>query len=471
MRTLVRAVRVPWAHVKEVVRLAAPASTTMMSYSLVGLVDTLMVGRLGADALAAVGLAATLHYTSSAILTGLLGAATPLVAQWVGAGKLDEAGRILKLATRLAVVGGIVLGALFYWVAPLIIGVLNPGEAVAPLAIRWLQVRAFGFPFYFLIVARDHVLEGTGDTRTPFRVSLVVNGLNMVLNWLFVWAPFGLPGLGVSGSALATNVAQGFSSVLYGWVMRQKLRDFPALAAGMQERPSLSALRSFIRTGWPMSVQYVLDNGSWMVMTVMMTWLGAFAQAANQVSIRLLSLTFLVVHGLSIATTTLVGQSLGGGRPRDARKYVRAAMWVGAALVTVNTVLYLAMPRVLCGGFTKDPQVLELAVTLLVPGTLVVILDMVVMVASGALKGAGDTRFPMLAAVFTAWGVGVPLTWLLTQTLGQGPMGVYYGLMGQIGGNALLLIWRLLQGDWVHRPLLSEAPSSSSSLTPQATAA
>jgi len=429
-------------------KLAIPAAATMMSYSMVGMVDTLMVGHLGPAALAAVGLSNTLLYALSALINGLVSAATPLAAQHVGAGQPREAGRYLHQATWVALAGGLVVGAILYFGGHAILTVLKTGDEIAAVGGRYLQIRALGLPFFYLLVARDHFLEGTGDTRTPMKVSLLVNIVNAVLNYLLIFAPFGLPSLGTDGSAWATVLAHTLSAVVYSFALHRRHEAHPELEIRPMQRPEWTSLRELVRVGWPMSVQFSLDIGAWLVMTIFMAWMSTNAQAANQVTLRILSVTFMTVHGVSVAGTTLVGQHLGAGDMKEARRYAWAAMIVGLGLTFLNGAVYLAWPELLVRAFTDDPVVTALACQLLAIGALMQVVETVSIVTYGALKGAGDTRYPMLVSIGTAWGVGIPASWLLAHPLGFGPEGVYLGLCVQLLVCAALELRRLLGDRW-----------------------
>lgn len=441
----------------DIIKLATPAALTMMSYSMVGLVDTLMVGHLGATALAAVGLSNTLLYTLSALVLGLVGAVTPLTAQHEGAGQKEEAGQYLHQAIWLAIIGGVVLGLGVFLGANLILTLMQPGDDVVVLGTRYLHIRAVGFPLFYLIVARDHFLEGLGDTRTPMKVSLIVNVVNAALNYLLIHAPLGLPSFGVEGSAWATVIAHGLSALYYSRVIRRVHTARPEYKMLPLQPPKLEALRHMVKVGWPMSIQFSLDIGAWLVMTVFMAWMGTHAQAANQVTLRILSVTFMTIHGVSIAATALVGQHLGAGQVQEARRYAYAALVVGLGVTGINAAAYLLVPELLTGIFTKDPAVLALAATLLAIGAVIQVVDTLTMVSYGALKGAGDTRFPMFVAIGTSWGIGLPLAWVLAYPLGLGAPGVYYALIVQLVVSSVLNLRRLAGDQWQLSALVETA--------------
>lgn len=441
--------------VVQVGKLAAPAAATMMSYSLVGLVDTLAVGQLGPAALAAVGLANTILMTAGAAVTGLLSATTALTAQHEGAGQKAEAGQFLHQATWLALLGGSVVGSLLALFAEPLFALLQPGEEVARLGVPYLQVRALGLPLFYLVMARDHFLEGLGDTQTPMRVSLLVNVVNAVLNYTLIYGLLGLPALGVNGSAVATVLAHLISFMAYRWPLTTLHWREPAYQMLPLQRPRLAVMRQLFSVGWPMSVQFTLDLGAWLLMTIQMTWLGALAQAGHQVALRLLGVSFMTIHGVSVAATTLVGQYLGAGQVVRARQYAWAALLVGLGITGLTSVLYLAIPESMARIFTSDPAVIKLAGQLLMMGALFQVVDTLAMVTYGALKGAGDTRYPMVVLLACAWGVGLPLTWLLVGPLGLGPHGIYWAVTGQLLVAATVLLRRLLGDRWLSQSLVA----------------
>lgn len=439
----------------QVGKLAAPAAATMMSYSLVGLVDTLAVGQLGPSALAAVGLANTILMTAGATVTGLLSATTALTAQNEGAGQKAEAGQYLHQATWLGVVGGGLVGLLLAVFAAPLFALVQPGDDVTRLGVPYLQIRALGLPLFYLVMARDHFLEGLGDTRTPMQVSLLVNVVNAVLNYTLIYGLLGIPAMGVNGSAVATVLAHLISFVAYRLPLARLHRRAPEYQILPLQKPRLSAMRQMLAVGWPMSVQYTLDLGAWLLMTIQMTWLGALAQAGHQVALRLLGVSFMTIHGVSVAATTLVGQYLGAGEVSRARQYAWAALLVGLGITGVTSALYLLMPEWLAHIFTSDPEVVTLAGQLLMMGALLQVVDTLAMVTYGALKGAGDTRYPMVVLLACAWGVGLPLTWLLVGPMGLGPHGIYWAVTGQLVVAATLMLRRLLGDRWLSQSLVA----------------
>ena len=353
---------------KEIVSLATPASVAMLSYTMVGVVDTLLMGRIGASAMAGVGLANTLLFTLSALMMGLIGAVEPLAAQFEGAGRRAEAGRFLHQATWLALIGGLLLGLPLSLGAHTLLSWMNPIDDVVAAGSGYLQVRALGLPLFYLTIVRDHFLQGLGDTRTPMRVSIIINVLHVFLDLWFIFGGLGLPALGPAGAALSTCLSHGMSWVIYRWILRERHRREPAYGLSPLQPPDLERIGQMVKVGWPMSIQFFLDVGSWMLLTVLIGWMGANALAANQITIRIMSVTFMAVHGVSITATSLVGRHLGAGRPDEARRYGWTAVCVGIALMGVIGSTYLLVPGLWIGVFTDDPEVSSIASTLLKMG-------------------------------------------------------------------------------------------------------
>jgi len=259
---------------------------------------------------------------------------------------------------------------------------------------------------------------------------------------------------------------------LYRWAFIRRHRISPEYGLVPWQSPSWSHLRRLLALGWPMSIQFAMDVGSWMVLSVFLGWMGEAALAANQITVRLMSVSFMTVHGVSVAATTVVGQCVGAGQLERARGYSWSAILVGLGILGSVGTGYFLWPGPLVRLFTDDPAVIAVAVPLLLLVLAVQVGDTVAMVSYGSLKGAGDTHFGMYVMVGCAWGVGVPLGYGLAFPLGMGPNGIYLGLTAQMGVAAVLFLLRLRGRGWLdHRVVAVDVVANTPSEGPIAEAA
>ncbi len=397
------------------------------------------------------GLAHTWIFTLGVLGLGMLGVVNTFVAQHHGAGQPEETGRVLGQGVRLAVlVGGATL-ALLYLSIP-ILGMLGLGEGVADLGGAYMACRLLGFPGVFGYWVYNGYLEGLGHTRTTMRIALLANAVNILLDWLLIFGPGPFPELGVAGAGLATALSNLFMlGCFVAVVHRPKGTYTRRFGASLVHEPlHRSRMLEMVRVGWPMGMQFFLEVGAYMVFAVMIGWLGAAALAANQVTLRLMSISFMTTWGLGVAATTLVGRYIGAGEPAVAAAAGRRTMVLGLVITGACALLYVGLARPLASLFTTDAEVVRLAVMLLPIAAVFQVFDGINMVSYGALRGAGDTRWPMWAVAAMSWPVGIPLVWALTLPAGLGVRGAWLGTSIMVAGMAALLWTRFQRGRWIH---------------------
>jgi len=447
---------------REITGLAAPVVVSKLSYTAMSLVDTAMVGHLGATEQGAVGIATTTLATLYVVGLGLIGAVNTFVSQNHGAGRHGECGRSLGQGLRLAVLSAAATTTLLMLARPLFpLAGLSP--ELSDAAFRYLLFRNLGTFSVFGYWAYNSYLEGLGETKTPMRITIVANLLNIVLDYLLIFGAGPIPAMGVEGAGLATAIASTFMLVCFVWVVHRpggRYRRFGA--QHVPGRPDGAMLRGMVRLGTPMAVQLFLEIGAFLAISVMIGWMGDEDLAAYQVALRIVSVSFMTTWGISIAATTLVGRHLGQERPDLAE----AAGWraVGLGLIVTGTcaIVFLTLAGPVAGLFTPFPAVAATAAGLVRIAALFQLFDGIHMVCHGALRGAGDTRWPMWAVISVSWGVGIPLVWTLAFPLGLGVHGAWLALVVQLGLDAALLAWRFRSGRWKTMRVLdlTEPPGS-----------
>jgi MATE family multidrug resistance protein len=288
--------------------------------------------------------------------------------------------------------------------------------------------------------------RGVGDTRTPLYVTLGANALNAVLDYGLIFGKLGLPAWGVAGAGVATAIAHWVSMVaILAAYRRKKLADrydtHPV-------RPNAVAIRRFLRTGAPIGGQWFMGMTSFAVFTTMVAHMGDTKMAASQAFVMLLSLSFMQAVGISIAATTLVGRYVGRENPEAVARSFRSAIVLGVGLGGLVALLFVTVPIPLLRIFTDETDVLSLGRPLLLIGALFQLFDAVAIISDGALRGAGDTRWPFVIEIVLAWGFFLPLAWFLAITLDGGLTGAWLGGLIHICLLALVLVLRFRSGAW-----------------------
>jgi MATE family multidrug resistance protein len=422
------------------VRLAFPVAVVQVGMLAMGVVDTIMVGRVSALDLAAVAVGHLYFFGVAVFGMGVLYALDPVISQSVGAA--DDLGIARGVQRGFALALGLSLIAMLLLVpaAPFLRAAGQPAEIV-PVAGRYAHGLIAGvIPFYGFIVLRQS-LQAMGHVRGIVVVVAAANLVNVALNWIFIYGNLGVPAMGAVGSAWATSASRWFmllALLAAGWpLLGRYLR--PVRADVLAGRP----LGRLLRVGAPVGGQQWLEFGVFGAAGLLMGLLGAVPLASHQVALQLAALTFMVPVGVAQATSVLVGRAVGRGDPPAARRAVGAGILTGVGFMSVTALVFLALPEALARGFSPDPSVVGVTAILLPIAGVFQVFDGLQVVAAGALRGVADTRVPMLINLVGFWGVGLPVSAWLGLGVDVGPAGIWWGLAIGIGIVGLLLAYRV----------------------------
>ncbi len=403
--------------------LAYPVILSQLSITAMGFVDSVMVGRLGATELAAVGFAGIWCWTWFTFFFGTATGVQTFVAQADGAGNEREcgswawqAGYVVVPLTALAAL------ALWIWLNPFL-ALLGPSSELQATAAVYFRPRLYGGVGLALAMVLTSFFRGLGDTHTPMYATLVSVLVNAVLDYGLIFGRLGLPEWGVHGAGVATAIAEWLDALLLLIAFRRsRLRSRYATGA---IAPSARAIRRFVGIGAPIGGQWVLGMLSFAVFTTLIARMGDTSMAASQAVIILLSLSFMQSIGISIAASTLVGRYVGARAIDAAWQSFWSAQKMALALAGSIAVLFIAFPGPLMRMFSDDPDVIRLGRSLMVLAATFQLFDAFGIVAGGALRGAGDTRWPFLVQTAFAWLFFVPATYLLAVVWGGALLGAW----------------------------------------------
>lgn len=414
--------RVPF---REVLRLAAPALPVLAAEPLYLLVDTAVVGRLGAVPLAGLAVAGVLFAQVTSQLTFLAYGTTARAARLHGAGRRSAAVAEGVQATWLALGVGLVVVGVGQLVAGPVTRALGDGGEVGQAAASWLRVALFGAPFVLVSLAGNGWMRGVQDTARPLHYVLAGNGLSAVLCLLLVHGVGGWPGLGLVGSAVANVIGQTLGAALFlSALVRERAAD-PTV--GLRPQPAL--LRAQLVLGRDLLARSLAFQACFLSATAVAARFGAASVGAHQIVLQLWAFMALVLDAVAIAAQALVGSALGGGEPRRARSVAWQVSGYGLVLGIGFGLLFAALAGVLPGVFTSDPAVLALVV---VPWWFFVLLQPVagvVFALDGVLLGAGDAAFLRTTTLLAAVAAFLPLVWA-SLAFGWGLAGIWTGLAG-----------------------------------------
>jgi MATE family multidrug resistance protein len=433
---------------REVVTLALPVILTNMSATIMMATDAAMVGRLGATELGAVGYAGIWYWTALSLFSGAATGVQTFVSQAHGSGEARSCGgwswQGLYAVVPLAAVG-ITLFALAF--GPLL-SVLSPAPGLAPLAAAYVHMRAFGVIGITAAMVLSAFFRGFGNTRIPLYAMVIADLVNVVLNYGLIFGHFGLPAWGVAGSGMATAIAEWIYALILFVAFRRRAVDERFATAVVA--PDLKAIRRFLRTSAPIGGQWLLDMLAFASFSTLVARMGTAQMAASQALLSLMHLSFMQVVGIAIAVSTLVGRYIGAGDYDAAERSHDTAMRLAISLSVAVGVIFLAVPQHCLRIFTDDADVLSLGVPLLAVGALFQVADAVGVLSGGALRGAGDTRWPFFVQTALAWGLFLPAGYLGGIVLDGGLTGAWLGGVLYVAVLGVALRWRFRSGAWRH---------------------
>lgn len=423
-------------------RLALPVVLSELGWMSMGMVDTIMVGHVSATAMGAVSIGGVLFYTGAVTGMGMLLGLDTLVAQAYGAGDLADCHRSLLNGVYLCVpLAAALMGLTFLWGPLLRRFGIDP--RVLAEALPYLRALAWStFPLLLYFAFRRY-LQGMGLVQPVMFALLSANLMNFAGNWIFVYGHLGAPALGAEGSGWATCLSRLYlAAALLAYIVYYDRRHATGLAAG-RLTPDLARIATLARLGLPAALQMTFEVGVFAVATTLIGRLGPDALAAHQIAMNLASFTYMVPLGVGAAAAVRVGHALGRGDTAGARRAGWTAVLLGAGFMGLAGVVFVAAPRPIIRIYTSDPNVLRAGVSLLAIAAAFQLFDGVQAVTTGALRGAGDTRTPMLCHLLFYWGAGLPLGYWLGFHRHLGAVGLWIGLCAALIaiGVALLLVW------------------------------
>jgi len=421
-------------------RLAVPVVVVQVGMMLLGVVDTMVVGRLSSEALAAVALGHVAIVAVSSFGIGMLLALDPLVAQAVGAGDTVAVRRSVQRGLLIAI-GLMVPSILLLLPGEAILTFFHQPPEVVPVAAAYIRICIPGLlPFYGFVVLRQS-LQAMEMMRPIVLTIVVVNLFNLVADWVLVYGVGPVPQLGPIGSAWATTAARTLLFVVLFVVARKELG--PLLNRLDRKAFRWGPLWNLVRLGTPIGFQVQLEIIAFAVIALLMGGFGIVQMAAHQVAINLASLTFMVPLGVGSAAAVRVGQAIGAGDSDGARRAAASSLLIGAGFMSLMAAIFIGAPRLLATAYTSVETVVALAAALIPIAGYFQIFDGLQVVSAGVLRGAGDTRAPLVVNILGFWFIGLPTSLLLGFQLGFGPQGLWWGFVAGLGAVAVFLLARI----------------------------
>jgi multidrug resistance protein, MATE family len=427
--------RPPLQELRTVVSLSVPVVIAELGWIFMGVVDTIMVGSLGPVAIGAVSIGGVLFDAFAIFGIGLLLGLDTLVSQAWGAGRSDECDKSLWQGLYLAaVIAPLIIVAI--QALPPLMRAAGVNIEVTALAVPYLHTMAWSVPPLLLYATVRRYLQGVGLVRPVMFALITANLVNAAGNYILI------PNHGVAGAGWATFGARVYMAAILG--IYATLRNLHLL---WPYAIDMTRIRHLLRLGFPAAGQILLEVGVFAMAGVLAGRLTPNDLAAHQIVLMIVGTTFMVPLGVSSAGAILVGQAIGRGEPALAKHSGWLAIGAGAAFMCMMSILLMSAPGFLLAVFTKNADVLAIAVPLVGIASVFQIFDGVQVVTTGVLRGAGNTRTPMLTNLMGHWLLGLPTGYVLCFILGFGVQGLWIGLSTGliVVGSVLLAVWRRLQ--------------------------
>ncbi|MFQ5815222.1 MAG: MATE family efflux transporter [Candidatus Hydrothermarchaeaceae archaeon] len=431
----------------EIVSLAWPAILGNLTYTLVSIIDMAMVGTLGPAAVASVGLGGLFLWVAYSAMSSVSVGTTALVARFKGAGEDREKNSVMAQSILIVALLSVFItlaGVLF---SDDVLAFMGAEREVVSMGGTYLRVIFLSSLFVFVAFVSESGLRGAGDTRTPMKIDLFINGVNILLDYLLIFGKFGLPQLGVLGAAIASAIAFTLGGLIHLAVLssgRYAVRLNPSLM-----HSDFGLMRRLLRIGIPASIERLVMSGSFMVYTGIIMAFGTVPLAATQIGIRIEAFSFMPGIGFSVAAAALVGQSLGA---KD-REKAYSVGWETSRLAVlfmggVGLVMFLFAPW-LVTIFTRDPEVIRLGTLYLRIVGVLQPFQALLFVLAGGLDGAGDTRWVLYTTVFGLWLMRLPLAYFSGVTLGLGVLAAWLAMMVDVILRSVILGQRYRSKAWM----------------------
>lgn len=443
---------------QKVILLAWPAILEMFLMTFKQIVDSAMVGRLGEEAVAAVGLALspTMFFMGAFAAIGV--GSTAVVARFVGAGSQGDANRAGHQSLILSAMVSFVISTVIFFLARYVIVFMGAEPHVIPLGTTYMRTLSPGLIFASTVFVMSGVLRGSGDTKSPMKVNAISNVFNVILNFFLIFETrtmilggleFTVPGagLGVMGAALGTIISRGFGAVAILYILFNGSTVISLSWKGLK-KIDMDIMGRIIRLGIPAAIERMVMSSGQIMFNRIVASLGTTAFAAHHLAIVAESISYMPGFGFSMAATTLVGQALGAKDPDLAEKCGRETWRLGTIVMSFMGILFFVFPHYFMNFLTHEKEVIALGIMCLRIVAVAQPPFAATIILSGALRGAGDTKFPMYASIIGIWAIRLSLALFFGILLDMGLFGVWVAMAIDLFARGFLFYFRFRAGHW-----------------------
>lgn len=437
---------------KRVIDIAWPAVTELVLGSLFGAIDMIMVGKIGVagtTAITAVGLTNQPIFLAMAVFQALNIGGTALVSRFIGANKDDEANNITVQLLYITFFLSFFVVIPSVLLAKQIYVFMGADKEVIDLGLLYFKIVLYGILPQNVAIAIAAVLRGAGDTKTPMKINIFANLLNVFGNYILIFGRFGFPQYGVTGAGISTLISRVVSMVMLSWIIfngKSKIM----LTSKSKYKVDYLKIKRLMRIGFPSALeQLFLRTGNLFFVRVVAS-LGTVIYAAHQVSLSILSLSFTSGMAFGMAAATLIGQSLGANDKELAEAYGKEVRYLGSIVATAIGVVFFIFGPQIVSLYSQDPEVISRTSFVLKMIAVIQPFQSSQLIYAGGLRGAGDTRWPLISTIVGIWLVRVTLAYLFVNALGYGLVGAWMAICVDQMIRYVILLWRFREGKWKH---------------------
>ncbi|VAW40040.1 Multi antimicrobial extrusion protein (Na(+)/drug antiporter), MATE family of MDR efflux pumps [hydrothermal vent metagenome] len=424
-------------HIQQTIKLSIPLVISQLTVMMIGVVDTIMSGRLGTIPLAAVSIGGAIWAIGVMFVLGILMATPPMISELDGAKQRDKIGALVRQLMWLALIIGIIFFILIRNLTPLFTFFGTQVEVI-PVAIEYLQAISWGILSFPMFLVFRYVADGLSHTRMTMYISFLALALNIPLNYILMFGKLGFPALGVAGCGYASAIVILIQATTFGLVLA-KHRWFKELKIFSRiEKPDKVVIFKVLSIGLPIGIALFAEGGFFSVITMLASRLSPEVIAAHQISLNFASVLFMIPLGMSMAITVRVGNAIG----RKSKVDIRRAGMIGIGLILIVQIFLagfmFAFPELVVNLYTQDLEVQTIALQLLFFAAIFQLSDGIQVAAAGALRGIQDTKFLMYATTIAFWGFGFAASWWFCFEKDMGAAGLWIGLILGLSIAAIL---------------------------------
>lgn len=426
---------------KETIRLALPVMIGQVGHMMMGVVDSVMVGQVGAAPLAAAAIGHGLFVLILIFGIGVSMAISPLVAMFVGSGMQERTGTIFRHGFLVNTILGIMLSIGGYYFAHILYYLDQPDE-VTYRAVQYMQILSLSIIPVMIFQTYRQFIEGLSIMKPAMVVTILANFINVFVNWILIFGNLGAPALGLAGAGWATFTTRTLMAISLALYVSYAVRFKPLNPSLRFKTIDFKIIRNILKIGVPGGMQYFFEVGAFTGSAVIIGWLGTTPLAAHQIALNLAAISFMFALGISSAASIRVGIAVGRQDIRGIRMAGFSSIMLSCLVMGIFGIIFVSFRYFLPSLYIDDPAVIDVAASLLIIAALFQLSDGTQAVGIGALRGIADTRIPMFITFFAYWVIGLPGGYFLGFTMRLGVEGVWIALLLALTASAILLTIR-----------------------------